>query len=172
MSLIQDALSRISVELPEALSRIGVRESLVGVPDAIARNISVPESLSNIHVPSSVVPGIAIATGIVALSSIYNRLTKNPRYPNIPGPQNKTQLGSSCFFSYIIVEADTYVLGYLPDLHSETSLRDLHYVMTEEYGHVARLRGGFFGVSVCQINLIHSYSQSYLTASGGCPLYH
>ena len=31
-------------------------------------------------------------------------------------------------------------------MHGETSLDDYHYIMCEKYGHVARLRGGMFGV--------------------------
>lgn len=49
--------------------------------------------------------------------------------------------------------------GYLPDLHSETSLDNYHYTMCKRYGHVARLRGGMFGVS----HPLYCYDENPLT---------
>ena len=56
---------------------------------------------------------------------------------HLPTPTNKPYLGP---FTYFIIE-------YLPDFHTETSLADYHYPMTEKYGHAVRLKGGMFGVS-------------------------
>lgn len=45
-------------------------------------------------------------------------------------------------------------------MHSETSL-DYHYTMCEKYGHVARLRGGMFGVSFASVIIIGNTSDAY-----------
>ena len=40
-----------------------------------------------------------------------------------------------------------FIIGYIPALHTETSLADYHYPMMEKYGHAVRLKGGISGVS-------------------------
>ncbi|THU94004.1 cytochrome P450 [Dendrothele bispora CBS 962.96] len=62
------------------------------------------------------------------LLDITRKLFRKSPYAHLPGPPRKSQL------------------GYLPELHSEESLFDFHYPMTEKYGHVSRLRGGFYGL--------------------------
>jgi hypothetical protein len=42
----------------------------------------------------------------------------------------------------------TLFLGYLLDLHNPDGL-EWHFNMTEEYGHVARLKGGLIAVRHC-----------------------
>ncbi|TFY70744.1 hypothetical protein EVG20_g2276 [Dentipellis fragilis] len=71
---------------------------------------------------------VAAICFIPLVVSLLQRLRHRSPYEFLPGPPLKS------------------LLGYLPELHSETSLKDYHYTMTEKYGHVSRLKGGFFGL--------------------------
>ncbi|PPQ73929.1 hypothetical protein CVT24_012771 [Panaeolus cyanescens] len=68
-----------------------------------------------------------IVVVIRLFTAVYNLLTKRSPYENIAGPKPSSAM-----------------LGYLADVHGMDSL-DLHFTMTERYGHVARLKGGLFG---------------------------
>ncbi|PPQ73928.1 hypothetical protein CVT24_012770 [Panaeolus cyanescens] len=68
-----------------------------------------------------------IVVVIRLFTAVYNLATKRSPYENIAGP-----------------EPSSAMLGYLADVHGMDSL-DLHFTMTERYGHVARLKGGLFG---------------------------
>ncbi|KAK7060606.1 hypothetical protein VNI00_001372 [Paramarasmius palmivorus] len=71
--------------------------------------------------------GLALILTWIIVDITRSFFQRSP-YAHLPGPPKTSQL------------------GYLPELHSEESLFDFHYPMTEKYGHVARLQGGFFGL--------------------------
>ncbi|KAJ8086661.1 hypothetical protein PM082_005484 [Marasmius tenuissimus] len=90
--------------------------------------------------------GLGLVTSLVVLD-VIKKFFRASSYAHIPGPSFNSLLGI-VLYSLPRLNADFVVRhqGYLPTLHSETSLFDLHYPMTERYGHIARLKGGLFGL--------------------------
>ncbi|KAJ6511636.1 cytochrome P450 [Mycena vulgaris] len=77
---------------------------------------------------------VTCALGFVAIatSSLKKWMQKKKPYAFIPGPQPST------------------AIGYLLDLHSPDAL-GWHFNMPEEFGHVARLKGGIIGADALYI---------------------
>ncbi|KAJ6590229.1 cytochrome P450 [Mycena sp. CBHHK59/15] len=74
----------------------------------------------------------AVCFVAIAASSIRRWLKAKKPYANIPGPE------------------PTSAIGYLLDLHSPDAL-GWHFNMPEEFGHVARLKGGLLGADALYI---------------------
>ncbi|KAL0563950.1 hypothetical protein V5O48_018108, partial [Marasmius crinis-equi] len=81
--------------------------------------------------PRSTTEALYLALGLVTSLVVVDVIKKafgSSSYAHIPGPSVSS------------------LLGYLPTLHSEESLFSFHYPITEKYGHIARLKGGLFGI--------------------------
>ena len=99
--------------------------------------------------PGSTTEALFLALGLVTslvVLDVIKKVFRTSPYAHIPGPSFSSFLGTF-FLSILSYFTLTPRQGYLPTLHSETSLFDFHYPITERYGHIARLKGGLFGVS-------------------------
>ncbi|PPQ73814.1 hypothetical protein CVT26_012155 [Gymnopilus dilepis] len=76
----------------------------------------------------AIVKAFLVGVLVVLVMKLIKSLTERSPYEYIPGPEP-----SSAF-------------GYLLDMHKPDNL-DFHFNMTERYGHVARLKGGLFGIA-------------------------
>lgn len=83
---------------------------------------------------------------VVLVMKIIKSLTERSPYEYIPGPEPSSAFGEFCdiFLHHRVKKLNP---GYLLDMHKPDNL-DFHFNMTERYGHVARLKGGLFGVSI------------------------